>query len=104
MSLKLKYQTGRAASFRAPFDDYEIYVFPCRPKERSGTAILFRKRLGLEISAIFVGKLVVLDVNSSEGGSLRLVVVYAPTGVGQLDYFRRLETFLASSRNLVLGG
>ena len=70
-------------------------------------AVLFRKGLGLEIRPIFKdpeGKLVVLDVNSSEGGAFRLVAAYAPTGAGRPAFFRRLEDFLGTSRSLVLAG
>lgn len=40
------------------------------------------------------GKLVVLDLNSSDRGAFRLVAAYAPIGAGQSDYFERLEVFL----------
>lgn len=63
--------------FFAPiFEDVQIYTSLSRP----GMAVLFRKVLGPEMRPILLdseGKLVVLNVDSSEGGILRLTAVYA---------------------------
>lgn len=50
------------------------------------------------------GKLVILDVNGSNGGDFRLVVVYAPIVAGQPEFIRRLEVFLSTSLPFVLVG
>lgn len=50
------------------------------------------------------GRLVVLDVNSSDDSAFRLVATYAPTGIVQFDKFMRLESFLGKSRTLILVG
>ena len=70
-------------------------------------AVLFRRGLGLQVRTIFLdpeGKSVVLDVSNGEGDAFRLVAVYAPTGAGRPEFFRRLEVFLGTSRSLVLVG
>lgn len=36
------------------------------------------------------GLLVNQDLSNSEGGTFRLLAVYAPTGAERLDFFRRL--------------
>lgn len=53
---------------------------------RDGVVLLYRKGLYIEVRTIFInskGKLVVLDVSKSEGGTFRLVAVNAPTGAGR---------------------
>ena len=71
-----------ARRFCPIFGDYEIFASPSLPGMGGGVAVLFRKPLGLEVRPIFKypeSKLVVLDVNGSEGGAFRLAAVYAPT-------------------------
>ncbi len=90
------------------FDDFEVHAsLSRREMGGGGVAVFFRKSLGLEVRKIFLdpdGKLVVLDVDGSEGAAFRLVAVYAPTGAGRPDFFRRLEPFLGTSRSLVVLG
>lgn len=65
------------------------------------------KDLDLKIKAAFLnpeGKLVVIDVNNSDGCAFKLVTAFAPTGAGQSGYFKRLCVFLGMSRFLVLVG
>lgn len=53
-----------------------------------GGAVPERPRL--EICLVFLdpgGKLVILDVNSSEGGVFILLSMYAPHRVGQTDFY-----------------
>ena len=93
--------------FAPTFDDYEIFASLSRPGMGGGVAVLFRRGLGLQVRTIFLdpeGKSVVLDVSNGEGDAFRLVAVYAPTGAGRPDFFRRLEVFLGTSRSLVLVG
>lgn len=47
-------------------------------------------------------RLVVLYLNGSENKSFWLKTVYATTGVGKLNFFMCLETFLGMSHTLVL--
>lgn len=59
------------------------------------------KSRDLETRSVFVdpeGNIVVLDVNSSDGGAFRMVTVYALTGAEQTNYFKHLKFFLRTSR------
>lgn len=48
--------------------------------------------------------IVVLDMNSSDGGAFRLVAAYASRGTERPAYFKRLNTFRGTPRTLVLVG
>lgn len=77
-------------------EDYEIFS-SCGPSRASGSvALLFPKSLSLKIRAVFMdvgGRLMVRDMNGSEGGAFKLVAIYALARIGGPDFFRCLETF-----------
>lgn len=45
-----------------------------------------------------------LNVKDNYGSAFKLVALYAPSGAGQPEFFRRLEAFLGTSRSLELIG
>lgn len=89
------------------FDDYDLFSSCGLSGADGSVAVLFRKSSGLEVNVIFLVQddiLVVLDVNGSEGGDLRLAVDYASIGARREEFFRRLEIFLGTSHSLILVG
>lgn len=92
---------------------YKIFLFPCKKCQISfgggggGVAVLLGEDLKLQLRTIFAdpeGKLVVLSVTHSSAKTFILVAAYAPFGIGQSDYFRRLDNFLGTKHTLMVIG
>lgn len=78
-----------------------LFVIMLRNIDRSVTAVLCCKCLGLKGKTIFLdtaGRQVVLDIHGSNDSAFLLPSVYALPLTGRSDLFRRPEIFLGTSR------